>query len=254
VISEYTIRTLHRVNQAGVKIVPISGRPLCHLKPVISNIQNLEYVATANGSAIIDLKCDRILKQFPLKLEIVHEIFDLMDSMGHKPAVFVNGFIFDENGVFDPPGIQKGVGNSFGKEMDRRVREKGLQESLLTGEYPIDELALSFECAQEKQRVQNALKEIKGIVLSYAFEKNLEINAQEATKGNALEEIAKIYGIPLEQTMAIGDGVNDISMIERAGIGVVMGNALEGLQGHGDYVTLSNDEDGAAKAIEKFVL
>ena len=61
VISEYTIRTLHRVNQAGVKIVPISGRPLCHLKPVISNIQNLEYVATANGSAIIDLKCDRIL-------------------------------------------------------------------------------------------------------------------------------------------------------------------------------------------------
>ena len=95
---------------------------------------------------------------------------------------------------------------------------------------------------------------INDIVISYALDINIEINAPEATKGKGLERIAQIYGIPLENTMVIGDGVNDLSMIQKGGFSVVMGNALKELHGHGDYVTLSNEEDGAAKAIEKFVL
>ena len=83
---------------------------------------------------------------------------------------------------------------------------------------------------------------------------NLEINAEEATKGNALLWLADYLGIPREETMAFGDGENDISMLKAAGIGVAMGNASDQIKEAADEVTLTNDQDGVAAAIRNWVL
>ena len=73
-------------------------------------------------------------------------------------------------------------------------------------------------------------------------------------KGESLLEIAKYYDIPIEDTIAFGDEENDLTMIEAAGIGVAMGNAIDLVKEAADYITLSNDEDGIADYLEKFVL
>jgi len=82
----------------------------------------------------------------------------------------------------------------------------------------------------------------------------LEFVDKRASKAIAMEKIGECYGIDKSEMIAVGDGFNDISMIEYAGLGVVMGNAPEEVKKVGDYVTLSNDEDGVAYAIEKFFL
>lgn len=78
--------------------------------------------------------------------------------------------------------------------------------------------------------------------------------ASGASKGSALADLARRLAIPLEETMAIGDGLNDISMLRMAGLGVAMGHAPRRVRASADVVTASNAEDGMAQALETLVL
>ena len=79
-----------------------------------------------------------------------------------------------------------------------------------------------------------------------------EISAENINKWTAIEVLSDILKISKDEIMAIGDNVNDIKMIEEAGIGVAMDNAWDDIKEKADYVTKSNEEDGGAYAIEKF--
>lgn len=82
----------------------------------------------------------------------------------------------------------------------------------------------------------------------------LELMHPEATKGKALKVVADYFGVPRESVLAIGDSFNDVDMIQYAGLGVVMGNAREEIKQFADYVTLTNEEDGVAEVLQRFVL
>ncbi|NOK86046.1 MAG: hypothetical protein GFH27_549395n68 [Chloroflexi bacterium AL-W] len=82
----------------------------------------------------------------------------------------------------------------------------------------------------------------------------IEVLPAGASKGITLRALLKSLGIAPENTLAIGDGKNDIEMVQLAGIGVAVGNAHDDLKAVADYVVASNDEDGVAEAIERFVL
>lgn len=85
-------------------------------------------------------------------------------------------------------------------------------------------------------------------------EAELTVFAPEASKGEGVRWLAQRLNIPLAQTMAMGDGVNDISMLQAAGLGVAMGNAAPEVRLAADAVTSDNAEDGAALAIERYAL
>jgi Cof subfamily protein (haloacid dehalogenase superfamily) len=82
----------------------------------------------------------------------------------------------------------------------------------------------------------------------------LTVFSPEASKGSGLRWLAQRLGVPLEQTLAIGDGVNDLSMLRMAGLGVAMGNAAPEIRAEADAVTATNDQDGVALAIERYIL
>ena len=80
---------------------------------------------------------------------------------------------------------------------------------------------------------------------------NIELNDAHANKGEAIASLTAYLGLPMAATMAIGDGLNDRSMIRMAGLGVAMANACPEILAIADEVTASCDEDGAALAIER---
>lgn len=82
----------------------------------------------------------------------------------------------------------------------------------------------------------------------------LTVFAPDASKGAGLRWLAQRLGIPMAATLAIGDGVNDMSMLREAGLGVAMGNAAPEVRQAANAVTAANDEDGAALAIERYAL
>ncbi|SET94612.1 Cof-type HAD-IIB family hydrolase [Paenibacillus sp. NFR01] len=82
----------------------------------------------------------------------------------------------------------------------------------------------------------------------------LEIMHSEGTKGLALEFLASHFGCELSETIAMGDSWNDHEMLEAAGLGIAMGNAIPALKEIADFITLSNNEEGVKYAIDKFIL
>jgi len=82
----------------------------------------------------------------------------------------------------------------------------------------------------------------------------LDVTAMLANKGAALETLAAFLGVPLEQTAAMGDGGNDPAMFHVAGLSIAMGQAEEAVKRQADVVTGANSEDGAAQAIERYIL
>ena len=82
----------------------------------------------------------------------------------------------------------------------------------------------------------------------------LEILPRGIDKGQSLERLLEHLGLPREALIACGDGYNDLSMIQYAGLGVAMENAVLPVRKEADYVTASNNEDGVAEVIEKFML
>lgn len=81
-----------------------------------------------------------------------------------------------------------------------------------------------------------------------------DVVAKGCTKAVGIDRIIEHYGIALEETMAFGDGGNDIAMLQHVGVGVAMGNAMDDVKASADYVTTSVDEDGIAVALRHFGL
>ena len=83
---------------------------------------------------------------------------------------------------------------------------------------------------------------------NYFFSSN-----SNCSKGNALKIVSKYLNIPIENTVAIGNDKNDISMFEVAGLSVAVANASDDIKNKADHITLSNDEDGVAIFLEELI-
>ncbi len=130
----------------------------------------------------------------------------------------------------------------------------------------VPDLAQSLELEPEKivfvndeQISTRLLGELSGefgqrLHIVQSFSRYVEVTHRDVSKASAVAWLAKRWGIPREQVIAIGDQGNDISMIEWAGFGVAMGNGVASVKVVADYVAPSADEDGAAHVIERFVL
>jgi len=92
-----------------------------------------------------------------------------------------------------------------------------------------------------------------GILATSSSPQNIELNQDTANKGDALLALADRLGVPREKTLAFGDGLNDVSMIRAAGVGIAMDNAEDVVKEAADWVTASCDEDGVARGIEKYI-
>lgn len=107
---------------------------------------------------------------------------------------------------------------------------------------------------EQRYRLESQLKKVKDITITYSAPYVLEVSTRNGHKGYGLQTMADYFQIPIKDTLAIGDERNDLSMFLTAGLSIAMGNAEEEVKEYSDVVTLTNDENGVAHAIEKYVL
>ncbi|WP_438434154.1 Cof-type HAD-IIB family hydrolase [Gorillibacterium sp. sgz500922] len=131
----------------------------------------------------------------------------------------------------------------FNKE--RWVEDIGSMEWLKFGFY-VEDAALLGEIRAELETTGRY-----ELTNSHPF--NIEVNPSGVSKESGLLEVCAMRGITMDEVIAMGDSMNDLSMIRAAGLGIAMGNAQEEVKAAADYITALNTEDGVAKAIRKFV-
>lgn len=114
-------------------------------------------------------------------------------------------------------------------------------------------IGYSTEDHEKLATIKEELKTYEGLELTNSLPTNIEVNPLGVNKASALVRVCKELGITMDEVMAVGDSMNDIKMIEQAGIGVAMGNAQEKVKAAADVITDANYEDGVATAIERIL-
>ena len=253
-ISEHTVATLERAAQLGVHIVVSTGRSYASLPEHIKAVSGIEYAITSNGAHVNRLHSGEQIYSDFLDSHAVERIAELKAETGADIEVFVDGKAYVDKSYYED------------------VRENGCEfrnaDYVLWSRRPVpDVTALMLEHRDEIENVNfvfrtlELLEEARAKVcaienanVTSSFMSNLEVGGPNTSKKTALLWLMDKLGISTDELMCCGDAPNDMAMLELAGIGVAVANAWGGLKDHADYITASNDDDGVALAIEKFVL
>lgn len=239
---------------AGIEIVPATGRYFDVIPEPIRSLPFLRYAITINGAQIVDVKNRSVLAREELPCETAVRIMEYFDRL---PVIYD---CYQENRGWMTEALQAKA-EAFAQsqpvlEMLQKFREPvpELKAFLLARGRDVQKVMAFFadESVRRQAKAELCLAFPETSITS-SVSNNLEINAAAATKGKALETLARVLGIPLEQTMAFGDDLNDVSMLRTAGIGVAMGNASPEAIAAADERTAACDESGVAMAIRRLI-
>ena len=254
VLTEYTRNVLQKALQQGLIVIASTGRALSAIPKELLSLQGMKYVITANGARVIDIQKNEVLIENTIPVETAEHMLDIIYGYDAVKEIFVEGKCYSGKkemehvyDYFDNPHVAEYVLHS-------RTHVEDVKTVLREINHPVEKVQGVFRHMDDRTEALRRLREIPGITITNAFGYNLEMNKEGTDKGNALLKLAETLGIKREEIMACGDGMNDYAMLKMAGIAVAMENACDELKEIADYITATNDEDGVAKAIEKFAL
>lgn len=242
--------------EQGIQIVPTTGRTIVGIPEEIRNLPGVRYVITSNGATIVDLQSQEIISSCLMNAGTVLRIMELArdseDDIMYD--AYVDGVGYTKQEFWD--NLLHYVPNPAVLDLVRKTRKPVPDsiEHIRSLGADIEKINLFFVTEDARVRMRSVLADISEVIVSSSLPNNLEINAAGADKGGALFRLAKLLGIRQEETMAFGDGENDISMLRMAGFGVAMENAEEHVKAVANHITVTNNEAGVAVALRKFVL
>ncbi|MDR0403312.1 MAG: Cof-type HAD-IIB family hydrolase [Treponema sp.] len=247
---EITARTLEaarKARSAGVYIIPATGRQLDDIPRPLKELAS-SFIITNNGAQVYKMPEGSLELSACYKTETALPLIRDLRNF--------NGMIF---GACDTAGVFDNKGRGFESGVTARKMTNSWRggypladiESLIREGKRFIKLVMLFEDMAERRRAFDAFLPREDLYVTYFAGDNIEILPAGINKGTALEFAAGKLNIDMKNVMALGDSDNDKEMIQKAGLGVAMGNAEEVLKAAADEVTLSCDEDGAALAIEK---
>lgn len=253
-ITPRTRRVLSRAIEEGVIVLVATGRPWMGVPEELREFPGMRYALTSNGARILDVQEGVVLEEHLLppdsakkamricgKYDTLQEIY--FDGQGYAPAdKMAKVERYHKN-----PNMWEYMRKTrtWVEDIFRMVRES---------DRGLDKIQMLFADMEERTKAWQELSEVEGLELVGSLGYNIEINAAGVNKGSGLVSLGRLLGIRREEIMACGDGDNDLLMLKEVGFGVAMANAEEEVKKAADYITLSNEEDGVADAIEKFAL
>ncbi|MHC6180633.1 Cof-type HAD-IIB family hydrolase [Clostridium sp. JNZ X4-2] len=242
VLSKNTIDTVKKIKKLGVKVVLVSGRGINSLRDFADELDLDDFLICLNGANLY--KREELISGEPIENEICSEIIHICEKNGIYIILFDDAKVYIEKPT-DYMNLNAYIKkwNVVGK-LSSFYNRQTMYKMVLLG---------------DRKKLLKIKKEILDkfndkINANFSLPNYLEIFSKNVDKGRMIKKVADHYNIKREQILSIGDWDNDMPMIKYAGFGIAMGNGCEALKSMADYVTKSNREDGAAYALEKFIL
>ena len=243
-VSDYTVDVLRRAADRGIIILPASGRTRDSMFPTVERIGCASAFIACNGADVWSTNRDLLMQEL-LPVELAHEVA----SFAQERGVYCQ--------TYSPSRFYYSIDNEYAVSYAKSSSLEGEYVGDLTAfiKHPVAKLLMM----DTPERIADMYAESKTIFdgrasLTCSKPHFLECNPLRATKGNALRWCSEHFGFRMDELIAFGDSLNDVSMLEAAGIGVAMGNAREDVKAMGFPVCLSNNEDGVARYIDEHIL
>ncbi|MEG2353533.1 MAG: sugar-phosphatase [Clostridium sp.] len=247
-ITEKNLLSIAEAKKKGVKIVLASGRPLNGLNRFLKELDLInkgDYAVGFNGAIVQDTYTEEIITMTTLNIDCYKELYDISLKMG------VNIHALTKVKVITPKinKYSQLEADLNGIEIEEISLENIGKEETIVKVMMIDDPILLDNVVAN---LSEDIKERYTIFKSAPY--FLEFLHKDVNKWSGVFGLAHKLGIKTEEIICVGDEENDIHMIENAGLGVAMGNAVTKIKEVADYITLSNEESGVAHVINKFIL
>lgn len=235
----------------GVKFVPATGRGFQSVEETLKELGLYdledEYVISYNGGAITENRGNRLLHFEGISFELASELY----KRGLNYDVCIH--IYTKDMVYAYNYLQEEIDYLAGRMEVTEIFDDNID--FLKGQEIVKALYMNTDYGY-LQKIAEELKDVtQDIDVSYSSHRYIEFNHRGVNKGAGLKILAQKLGVKMEETIAIGDNFNDLSMIKVAGVGVGVQNAVESMKKDCDYITQATcDESAVAEVIEKFIL
>lgn len=248
-ITPHTKEVLMEAQERGKIVILASGRPTYGVVPLAREL-HLEkyggYILAYNGGIIMNCKTEEVVFSKQLPVGANSTIAQLAVDHGVDILTYEGDKIIASNAECPYTKLESRINNLEIKQVE------SIKDYVT---FPVPKFLMTDDgdyLALVEPKVKAALGKNFSVYRSEPF--FLEILPKGIDKAKSLERLLATLNIPKEQMIACGDGYNDLSMIQYAGLGVAMGNGVLPVRKAADYITLSNDEDGVAHVVEKFML
>lgn len=246
-ISERTVEAIKEAQDGGVRVVIATGRMHSSALPYAKLLGLKHELITYNGALVKRVGDNQTLYHQPISVELAREVTEVAQEYD----LHINFYLDDLLYV-----------NKAGAEADYYEEVAGIKPILITEgaadflDRPSTKLLIIEDDRAKLEEVLAELTAKFGDLLTITTSKVnfIEIMGQQVCKGTTLANRSTELGIKAEEVIAIGDSYNDLEMIEYAGLGVAVGNAKDEIKEEANYITGSNNEEGVAQVIEKFIL
>ena len=222
-VSINTKKVIKLAQEKGVHIVLSTGRPLALCYEYHKELGLETDLVTANGAQIWTPD-KKILAEYTFDSQIAEDLWTYGDIKNHYMWMVAKNKMFREN-----------------------------SRPINFNEYEWVKLGFGKLTAKEKTIVLEKLKNYPELEITSSSIYNVEVNPKNVNKANGLKVVTDRLGITFDNMIAIGDSLNDKSMLEAANIGIAMSNAIPEIKGIADFITDTNENDGVAKVIQHVI-
>lgn len=252
-VGEADLKAIHEAEKLGVKFVPATGRGFPSVEKTLRELgtwnRENEYVISYNGGAITENKDSRLLHYDGLPFDLANTLYRL----GTRYHVCVHAYTRDDvyvNRLCDWPQERAYIS---GRMDVIEVDEPDLE--FLRGQEIVKVLFMNTDSAYLHQIEEELTPYTRDVDVSYSSNRYIEFNRKGVSKGSGLLRLLDLLNIPVAESIAVGDNINDLPMIQAAGLGVGVANAVDEVKAGCGYVTEATHNEGAiAEIIHRFIL
>lgn len=251
-ISPRTGDAIRRGLAGGKEILFATGRCPSEMTEYLREFPEMRYAMCLSGALIFDAKSGNALSAVTISSELAEQVLKIADQLDVMVNIYAGNDVFVEkrrHGNMEYFNCQ-----CFAALYDSCAVWVDDIRSVLrdrAGEI----YKINFYC-HDRETWEKGRQLLEKLPLTYnsGIPLNFEISPQNVNKGMGLEILSRVTGIPVSDMIAVGDEGNDLEMVQNAGLGVAMGNAIEPVKAVADVITNDCDHDGVAEMIEKYLL
>jgi hypothetical protein len=239
-----------RLQDAGIPVLIASGRPMQGIRHVADGLHMNErggYILSFNGGRITEYKSGEVIYSKPVSQKYYKEVIEYADTLDASILTYDGDEIITEK----PDNKYVDIESSVVRMPVRKV--ENLYETIVRDNVAVDKFLIVGEPEYMISQVEKMAEHFKGRLNVFQSEPFfIEVVPLGIDKASSLGVLLDRLGMTREELAACGDGKNDVTMIDYAGMGIAMENACDEVKAVADYITDSCDNDGVAKAIDKF--